>query len=175
MVADTTKYVLLAANNSLQSVVHVHEKIIFQKLCSTYEKLQLMGYFRSPLIVVLNTVKIMLAVLIRRFYNVCKYMASLGTAKQSSWMNGIRALLCPSLTALVAAWIAFSHSSETLRLTFFLPRGIALQLTPAGNCLGQCLNDLRVFHLPPAQVGHAGVSTSRHSASAELLAMYCRF
>ena len=29
VVADTTKYVLLAANNSLESVVHVHEKIIF--------------------------------------------------------------------------------------------------------------------------------------------------
>ena len=38
MVADTTKYVLLAANNSLQLVVHVHEKNIFKKLCSKYEK-----------------------------------------------------------------------------------------------------------------------------------------
>ena len=42
MVTDTTKYVLLAANNSLQSVVHVHEKIIFG---SKYEKMQLMGVF----------------------------------------------------------------------------------------------------------------------------------
>ena len=80
-----------------------------------------MGYFRSPLIVVLNTVKIMLAVLVRRFYDVCKYMASLGTAKRSSWVNGIGALLCPSLTALVAAWIAFSCSSEALRLIFLVP------------------------------------------------------
>ena len=85
-------------------------KFYFKKLCSKYEKIQLMGYFRSPLIVVLNTVKIMLAVLVRRFYDVCKYMASLGTAKRSSWVNGIGALLCPSLTALVAAWIAFSRS-----------------------------------------------------------------
>ena len=115
MVADTTKYVLLAANNSLQSVAHIQEKI---KLCSKYEKIQLMGYFWSPLIVMLNMVKIMLAVLIRRFYDVCKYMASLGTAKRSSRINGIGALLCHSLTALVAAWIAFSHSSEALRLTF---------------------------------------------------------
>ena len=87
-----------------------------------------MGYFRSPLIVVLNTVKIMMAVLVRRFYDICKYMASLGTAKLSSRINGIGALFCSSLTALVAAWIAFSRSSEALRLTFFLPRGIALQL-----------------------------------------------
>ena len=78
MVTDTTKYVLLAANNSLQSVVHVHEKIIFG---SKYEKIQLMEYFRSPLIVMLNMVKIMLAVLVHRFYDLCKYMASLGTAK----------------------------------------------------------------------------------------------
>ena len=81
MVADTTKYVLYAANNSLQSVVHVREKIIFEKLCSIYEKMQLMGYFWSPLIVMLNMVKIMLAVLVYRFYDVCKYVASLGTAK----------------------------------------------------------------------------------------------
>ena len=86
MVADTTKYVLLAANNSLQSVVHVHEK---KKLCSKYEKINLMGYFRSPLIVMLNTVKSMIAVLVRRFYDVCKYKASLGTAKRSlSRING---------------------------------------------------------------------------------------
>ena len=32
-------------------------------------------------IVMLNTVKIMLAVLVRHFYDICKYMASLGTAK----------------------------------------------------------------------------------------------
>ena len=55
-------------------------KLYFKKLCSKYEKIQLMGYFRSPLIVALNTVKIMLAVLVRRFYDVCKYMASLATA-----------------------------------------------------------------------------------------------
>ena len=86
-----------------------------------------MGYFRSSLIVMLNTVKIMLAVIVRRFYDVCKYlMASLRTAKRSSRINGIGALLCRSLTALVAAWIAFSRSSEALRLTFFLPRGIVL-------------------------------------------------
>ena len=87
-----------------------------------------MGYFRSPLIVVLNTVKIMLAVLVRRLYDVCKYMAFLGTAKRSSRINGIGALLCPSLAALITAWIAFSRSSEVLRLFFFMPRGIALQL-----------------------------------------------
>ena len=69
----------------------------------------------------LNTVKIMLAVLVRRFYDVCKYMASLGTAKRSSWINGIGTLLCPSLTALVAAWIAFSCSSEALRSFFLVP------------------------------------------------------
>ena len=34
---------------------------------------------------------------------------------------------------------------------------------------------MRVFHPPPTQVGHAGVSVSRHSASAELLVVYCRF
>ena len=79
-----------------------------------------MGYFRSPLIVMLNMVKIMLAALVRRFYDVCKYMVSLGTAKQSSRINGIGALLCPSLTALVAAWIAFSRSSEALGLMIFL-------------------------------------------------------
>ena len=42
-VADTISILsmyILAANNSLQSVVHVHEKL---KLCSKYE---LMGYFR---------------------------------------------------------------------------------------------------------------------------------
>ena len=80
-----------------------------------------MGYFRSPLTVMLNTVKIMLVVLVRRFYDVCKYMASQGTAKRSSRINGIGALLCPSLTALVAAWIAFSRSSEALRLVFLVP------------------------------------------------------
>ena len=80
-----------------------------------------MGYFRSPLIVMLNMVKIMMAVLVRCFYDVCKYKASLGTAKRSSRINGTGALLCPSLTALVAAWIASSRSSEALRLTFFLP------------------------------------------------------
>ena len=37
------------------------------------------------------------------------------------------------------------------------------------------LNHIRVFHLPPTQVGHAGVSASRHSANAELLVVYCRF
>ena len=95
------------------------------KLCSKYEK---MGYFWSPLIVMLNTVKIMLAVLVRCFYDIFKYMASLGTAKRSNRINDIGALLCPSLAALVVAWIAFSCSSEALRLTFFLPRGIALQL-----------------------------------------------
>ena len=138
-----------------------------------------MGYFWSPLIVMLNTVKIMLAVFVCRFYNICKYMASLhGTAKRSSRINGIRALLCSSITALVAAWVAFSSSSEAFRLTFFLPRGIVLQLafqTPTGNCLGQCLSDLLVFHPPPTQVGHAGVSASWHSASAELLVICCRF
>ena len=117
----------------------------------------------------------MLAVLVRRFYDVCKYMASLETTKRSSRINGIGALLCSSLTALVAAWIAFSRSSEALRLIFLSPGHCATVKTPAGNCLGQCLNDLRVFHPPPAQVGHAGVSASRHSASAELLVMYCRF
>ena len=45
-------------------------------------------------------------------------MAALGTAKRSSRINGIGALLCPSLTALVAAWIAFSRFSEALRLIF---------------------------------------------------------
>ena len=45
-------------------------------------------------------------------------MASLGTAKLSSQINGIEALLCPSLTALVAAYIALSRSSEALRLIF---------------------------------------------------------
>ena len=78
MVADTTKYVPLAANNSLQSVVHVHEEIVFLKLCSKYEKIQLMGYFRSPLIIMVNTVKCMMAVLVRRFYDVCKYKAFWG-------------------------------------------------------------------------------------------------
>ena len=77
--------------------------------------MQLMGYFRSPLIVMLNTVKIMLAVLVFRFYDVCKYVASLGTAKRPSRIKNIEALLCPSLAALVAAWITFSCSSEALR------------------------------------------------------------
>ena len=48
-------------------------------------------------------------------------MASLGAAKRSSRINGIEALLCPSLTALVAAWNAFSRSSEALRLIFLVP------------------------------------------------------
>ena len=54
----------------------------------SYEKIKLMGYFRSPLIVMLNTAKNMVAVLVRRFYDVCKYKASLGTAKRSSWIIG---------------------------------------------------------------------------------------
>ena len=59
---------VLAANNSRHSVVHVHEKILFEScVLNNYEKIQLMGYFRSPLIVMLNTVKIMMAVLVRRF------------------------------------------------------------------------------------------------------------
>ena len=81
MVTDTTKYVLLAANNSLQSVVHVHEKIIFSKVVSEYVKIKLMEYLWSPLIVILNTVKSMMVVLVCRFYYVCKYKASQGTAK----------------------------------------------------------------------------------------------
>ena len=82
MVADTTKYVLLAAKNSLQSVVHIHEKkIFFSKVVSEYVKIKLIEYFRSPLIVILNTVKSMMAVLVRRFYYICKYKASQGTAK----------------------------------------------------------------------------------------------
>ena len=85
MVADTTKYAVLATNNSLQSVRYM--RIFFLKLCSKYEKIQLTGYFRSPLIVMLNTAKIMMAVLVRRFYDVCKYKASLGTARRSSWVN----------------------------------------------------------------------------------------
>ena len=75
-----------------------------------------------------NTAKRVMAVFIRRFYDVCKYKASLGTAERSGRINGTEALLCPSLTALVAAWIASSRSSEVLRLTFFLPHGIVLQL-----------------------------------------------
>ena len=61
--ADTTKYVLLgvAANNSLRSVVHVHEKK------SRVLNMRKYKYFRSPLIVVLNTVKNMMVVLVRRF------------------------------------------------------------------------------------------------------------
>ena len=51
--------------------------------------------------------------------------------------------------------------------------------TLAGNCLGQCCNvldHLRAFHPPPTQVGHAGISyASWHSASAELLVVYCCF
>ena len=62
-------------------------KVFFLKLCSKYEKIQLIGYFRSPLIVLLNTVKSMMAVLVRRFYDVCKYKASLGIAKRSSRIN----------------------------------------------------------------------------------------
>ena len=74
-----------------------YEKIIFEKLCSKYEIIQLMGYFRSPLIVLLNMVKSMIAVLVRRFYDVCRYKASLGTAKQSSRINGTAKLpgVCP--------------------------------------------------------------------------------
>ena len=87
MVADTTKYAVLMTISSLQSVVEVHQKIVFYKLRSKYEKIQLMGYFWSPLIVLLNTAKIMMAVLVRRFYDVCKYKASLGTAKRSSRIN----------------------------------------------------------------------------------------
>ena len=62
-------------------------KFFFLKLCSKYEKIQLTGYFRSPLIVMLNMAKIMMAVLIRRFYDVCKYNVSLGTARGSSRIN----------------------------------------------------------------------------------------
>ena len=70
--ADTTEYVynLLAANNSLQSVVHIHEKL---KLCSKYEKIQLMGIFSH---FTSNTEHdgSMVAVLVRHFYDVCKYI-----------------------------------------------------------------------------------------------------
>ena len=47
-----------------------------------------MGYFRSPLIVLVNMVKSTMLVLVRHFYDVCKYKASLGTAKRSSRING---------------------------------------------------------------------------------------
>ena len=87
------------------------------KLYSKYEKIQLMGYFRSPLIVMLNTVKSMMAVLVRRFYDVCKYKAS---AKRSSWTHG---------TAKLSG--VYTHARSRVRLgpmlTFFLPLNIALQ------------------------------------------------
>ena len=123
MVADTTKYVLLAANNPLQSVVHAHEKIkvVFQIRENTIN-----GVFPftsdSPAEHGENYVGGARSSFLRR------------TAKRSSRINGIGALLCSSLTALVAAWIAFSRSSEALRLTFFLPRGIALQLAFQNSC-----------------------------------------
>ena len=41
--------------------------------------MQLMGYFRSPLIVMPIMLKSTMAGLVRRFYDVCKYKASLGT------------------------------------------------------------------------------------------------
>ena len=53
-------------------------------------------------------------------------MESLGAAKRSSQINGIGALLSPSLTALVAAWNAFSRSSEALRLIFLVPGNCAI-------------------------------------------------
>ena len=103
MVADTTKYVLLAANNSLQSVVHVREKSNFKKLCSKYEKIQSTGIFAVTFGSHAEHSESMMAVLVRRFYDVSKYKISLQTAKRSSRINGSVALLCPSQTALVAA------------------------------------------------------------------------
>jgi len=44
------------------------------KLCSKYEKIQLMGHFRSPLIVILNIVKSTMVVLICRLYDVYRYI-----------------------------------------------------------------------------------------------------
>ena len=92
-------------------------KLFFLKLYSKYEKIQLMGYFWSPLIVMLNTVKSMMAVLVSRSYDVYKCKASLGTAKRSRAPRNY--------------W-GYIHARFRVRLgpglTFFLPRGIALQL-----------------------------------------------
>ena len=84
-----------------------------------------MGYFWSPLIVMLNTMKCMMAVLVCRFYDICKYKASLGTAKRSRWTAlrnyRFRVRLGPGLTFFLAP----GHCA-TVRFSKLLPGIIVL-------------------------------------------------